>query len=123
MSKIITCTIIFISFLFIQLNGQIRTPAPSPSASFIQELGLITVTAEYSRPAVKGRTIFAADGLVPFGKVWRTGANNVSKISFSGAVKVEGKDLKEGSYALLTKPGANSWDIHFYTYERSNWGS
>ena len=101
--------------------GQIRTPAPSPAASFTQAVGLITVSGEYSRPGVKGRTIFG--DLVPYDKVWRTGANAVSKLSFSGDLMVGGQDLKAGDYAILTKPGRTSWDIHFYSYESGNWGS
>ena len=103
--------------------GQIRTPAPSPSAKVEQTVGLTDITVEYSRPSMKGRTIFGADGLVPYGKVWRTGANAVSKITFGDAVTVEGKELAKGSYAILTKPGATMWDVHFYNYEGGSWGS
>lgn len=103
--------------------AQIKTPAPSPSASFTQEVGLSEVTVKYSRPSMKGRTIFAADGLVPYGKVWRTGANQVTKISFGADVTVGRKDLKKGDYAILTKPDANNWAVHFYPYESGNWNS
>lgn len=121
MSKYITF-LFAIGFLFASsLNGQIRTPAPSPTASFTQEIGLIEVSAEYSRPGVKGRAIFG--DLVPYGKVWRTGANGATKISFSGDVKIEGEELPAGSYAILSIPGASSWDVHFYTYEGRSWGS
>ncbi len=105
------------------MHAQISTPAASPSSTLKQTVGLTEVTVEYSRPSKKGRTIFAADGLVPYGKIWRTGANSVTKITFSKDVKVEGADLKSGSYAILTKPGATSWAVHFYAYESSNWGS
>lgn len=118
------------SFLLIALlgvmsvaEGQIRTPAASPSSKLIQTVGLTEITLEYSRPSVKGRKIFAADGIVPLGQVWRTGANAVSKITFSDDVTVEGTSLKAGSYAILTKPGSATWDVHFYTYETGNWGS
>lgn len=103
--------------------AQIKTPAPSPSATFTQAIGLSDVTIKYSRPSAKGRTIFAADGLVPYGKVWRTGANQVTKISFGADVKVGGKDLKKGDYAVLTMPSADSWKVHFYAYESGNWNS
>jgi len=103
--------------------AQIKTPAPSPPASFTQEVGLSEVTVKYSRPSMKGRTIFAADGLVPYGKVWRTGANQVTKISFGADVTVGRKDLKKGDYAILTKPDANNWAVHFYPYESGNWNS
>lgn len=95
--------------------------APSPSAKLVQKVGLTDVTIEYSRPGVKGRTIFADDGLVPFGKKWRTGANSATKITFSDAVTIGGKELAAGSYAILTTPGAKSWDIHFFPYDGSRW--
>lgn len=118
-------TVLFASLLFVNIymDGQIRTPSASPNASFTQELGLTQISVEYSRPGVKGREIFAENGLVPFGKVWRTGANNATKITFSTPVMVEGKSLKEGSYAVLTLPGALTWNVHFYEYEGGNWGS
>ncbi len=103
--------------------GQIRTPAPSPFSTLTQVVGLTDVSVEYSRPSKKGRTIFGADALVPNGKVWRTGANQATKVTFSTDVKVEGKALKAGSYALLTKPGAGKWGIHFHAYESGNAGS
>lgn len=112
-----------VCIISIGLNAQLRTPAPSPLAKTEQNIGLIDVSVEYSRPSKKGRTIFGADGIVPFGQIWRTGANSVSKITFSGDVKVEGKDLKAGSYGILTMPGASSWAVHFYPYESANWAT
>ena len=97
--------------------------APSPSAKLVQKVGLTDVTIEYSRPGMKGRTIFAADGLVPFGKMWRTGANSATKITFSDAVKINGKELAAGSYAILTKPNATSWEFYFYPYEATRWST
>lgn len=105
------------------LSGQINTPAASPSCEMEQTVGLTTVTINYSRPSMKDRTIFAEDGLVPFGKLWRLGANAATKISFSDDVKVEGNELKAGDYAVLATPGAESWDFHFYPYESGSWGS
>ena len=107
----------------VALQAQVSTPAPSPSAKVTQMVGLTEVTLEYSRPSMKGRTIFAADGLVPFGSVWRTGANQATKITFSDDVTLGGSELPAGSYAILSKPGSSSWDIHFYSYESSNFGS
>ncbi len=119
----LTLSILFVVGILTLTLGQIRTPAPSPSASLKQTVGLTDISVEYSRPSVKGRTIFSADGLVPFGKIWRTGANSAVKITFSDDVTVEGKALEAGSYAILTRPGATSWDINFYPYESSGWGS
>lgn len=115
-------SVMVLCFCF-QSNAQITTPAPSPAAKVKQTVGLTEVVIQYSRPGVKGRTIFADDGLVPFGKVWRTGANSATKISFSEDVTIEGHDLKKGSYALLTIPNATSWDVMFYTHDSGNFGS
>ena len=101
------------ALLSFSMSAQIQTPAPSPFAKLEQKVGLTDVTIEYSRPSIKGRTIFG--DLVPYGKVWRTGANAKTKITFSDDVKVGGKDLKAGTYAILTKPEAQKWEVIFYT--------
>jgi len=116
-------TIFAIAIATFNLTAQINTPAPSPTAKFETEVGLTKVMIEYSRPSAKGRTIFAADGLVPYGEMWRTGANAATKVTFSDDVKVAGKDLAAGSYALLTKPGAGVWNIHFHKYDKGGWSS
>ncbi len=98
-------------------------PAPSPASEVSQVVGLTNVTIAYSRPGVKDRTIFAADGLVPFGEIWRTGANAATKITFDKDVEVGGKALSAGSYAILSKPGAESWEVMFFPYESGSWMS
>jgi hypothetical protein len=95
------------------MHGQISTPAPSPFAKVKQTVGLTDVTLEYSRPSMRGRTIFG--DLVPYDKLWRTGANARTKITFSDDVTIGGKELKAGSYAIFTKPGTSSWEVIFYT--------
>lgn len=95
------------------IEAQIKTPAPSPFQKIEQKVGLTDVTLEYSRPAMRGRTIFG--GLVPYGKLWRTGANANTKITFSEDVEIAGKTLEAGSYAIYTKPSAKSWEVMFYT--------
>lgn len=95
------------------VNAQIQTPAPSPASSLEQKVGLTDVSIEYSRPAMRGRTIFG--DLVPYGKVWRTGANARTKVTFSDDVTVGGKTLKAGSYAIFTIPQAAKWEVIFYT--------
>ncbi|QNJ98584.1 hypothetical protein ALE3EI_2037 [Constantimarinum furrinae] len=100
--------------------AQLQTPAPSPSQKIEQRVGLTDVTLEYSRPAMRGRTIFG--GLVPYGEVWRTGANANTKITFSKDVMVGGKTLKAGSYAIYTKPNTQNWEVYFYT-DTNNWGN
>lgn len=89
--------------------AQLKIPAASPFQSTKQSFGLGEVTIDYSRPATKGRTIFG--DLVPYGKVWRTGANATTKITFSSDVKFGGKEVKAGTYGLFTIPGKTSWEV------------
>ncbi len=123
MLKSLTFTLLFTVLLNTLTIAQISTPAPSPSAKTVQTVGLTELEVHYSRPSKKGRTIFGDDALVPYGKIWRTGANAATKISFDDAVTFDGKTLEAGAYAILTKPDASEWAIHFYTYESGNWGS
>lgn len=106
--------------LAIAVNAQIETPQPSPSAELEQVVGLTDVKIEYSRPSMKGRTIFG--DLVPYDKLWRTGANANTKITFSDDVTVGDQNLKAGSYAIFTKPGMDSWEVYFYS-DVTNWGT
>ncbi|MBT8232208.1 MAG: DUF2911 domain-containing protein [Saprospiraceae bacterium] len=101
--------------------SQITTPAASQLCKVEQVVGLTTVNLEYSRPNVKDRTIFAADGLVPHGKLWRTGANRVTKFSFSDDVTINGSELKAGDYAILTTPNADNWQVHFHKLDSPYW--
>ncbi|MCR9251359.1 MAG: DUF2911 domain-containing protein [bacterium] len=100
---------LFVTATFAQ---QMDMPAPSPSSTVEQEFGLSTITIDYSRPGVKGRTVFG--DLVPYGKVWRTGANASTKIEFSSDVKVEGKDVPAGKYAIYTIPNETEWTVMLY---------
>ena len=102
------------------INAQVKTPQPSPKATYTQVVGLTDVAIEYSRPSAKGRTVFG--DLVPFGKTWRTGANANTTISFSDDVQINGIALKKGKYALYTVPKADKWDIIFYA-STDNWGT
>lgn len=104
-------------------SAQIRTPQPSPTSTITQNVGLSKVEIEYSRPSKKDRTIFAADGLVPYGQIWRTGANSATKITFSDNVWIGGQELKAGSYALLTTPSEKDWKVMFYPHEGGNFGT
>lgn len=88
---------------------KIEFPAPSPACTIKQRVGLTDIEIAYSRPSMKGRQIFG--GLVPFGKVWRTGANAATKISFSTPVKLNDTDVAAGTYALYTIPGEDEWTI------------
>ncbi|MGS2726580.1 DUF2911 domain-containing protein [Psychroserpens sp. BH13MA-6] len=101
--------------------AQIQTPQASPSAKLEQKVGLTDVTVEYSRPGVKGRTIFG--GLEPWGSIWRTGANKNTTITFSDDVTIAGQDVKAGSYAIFTRlNSATDWDVMFYD-DTNNWGA
>lgn len=100
--------------------AQIATPQPSPLSTMEQQVGLTDVTVEYSRPSMKGRKVFG--NLVPYDKLWRTGANKNTIVSFSDDVTVGGKALKAGSYALFTKPGEAVWEVIFYA-DTNNWGT
>lgn len=114
---IIVVTMIIANYV---LHAQVKTPMPSPKASISQTVGLTDVTVDYSRPSAKGRTIFG--DLVPFGKLWRTGANSNTTITFSDDVVINGNTLKKGKYALYTTPKAEMWEVKFYT-DSDNWGN
>lgn len=94
------------------LNAQLKVPAPSPSQTLKQAVGLSDITIDYSRPGAKGRVIYG--DVVPFGKVWRTGANSATKITFGEDVKVEGNAVVAGTYALYTVPNKDSWEVMLY---------
>lgn len=98
--------------------ARISTPAPSPASTLEQKVGLTDVTVAYSRPSMKGRTIFS--DLVPYNKVWRTGANGRTKVTFSTDVTIDGNTLEKGTYAIFTKPNAKNWDVYFYTEHKGN---
>jgi hypothetical protein len=100
--------------------AQVKTPQSSPLSKMEQSVGLTTIEIEYSRPSAKGRSVFG--DLVPYGSVWRTGANKNTMITFSDKVKIEGKELAAGTYALFTTPKADSWEVVFYK-NTENWGT
>ena len=102
-----------LSTLLVQAQAPaLKTPAPSSSQTIKQAFALGDLTVDYSRPSVKGRTVFG--DLVPFGKVWRTGANGTTKVTFAEDVKVEGKDVKAGTYGLYSIPNKDSWEVMLY---------
>src|SRR5581483_3064143 len=87
----------------------IKTPPPSPPQFVRQDFGLSNIELSYSRPGVKGRTIFG--DLVPYGKVWRTGANQATTLTFGDDVTIGDTKVPAGKYGLLTIPGADEWTI------------
>lgn len=118
MKKIILVVCAFIGSY--ALEAQVTAPQPSPTSKLEQKVGLTDVTVAYSRPSMRGRTIFG--DLVPYGELWRTGANQNTIITFSDDVKIGGKEVKKGSYALYSKPNKDSWEVYFYN-DINNWGN
>ncbi len=88
---------------------KVETPAPSPACTLKQRVGFTDIEINYSRPGVKGRTIFG--GLEAYDKVWRTGANAATKITFSTPLKIEGIEVPAGTYGLFTIPGREQWTV------------
>jgi Protein of unknown function (DUF2911) len=92
-------------------NAQIEMPQPSPGASLTQKVGMAEIKIEYSRPSMKGRKIMGE--IVPFGDIWRTGANSPTKFTTSDSITIGGKGLAKGTYVVLTRPGKDSWEVIF----------
>jgi tetratricopeptide (TPR) repeat protein len=101
------------------MSAQVKMPQPSPTQSIKQDFGLGSVEITYSRPGAKGRKIFG--DLVPFNKLWRTGANAATIIKFSEPVEIKGKKIDTGSYALYTIPGIETWEV-ILNKGIKNWG-
>ena len=113
--------VLFSSFMSVMVQAQITTPSLSPFSKVEQKIGLTDVVVEYSRPSKKGRVIFG--DLVPYDAIWRTGANSATKITFSDDVNFGGADVAKGSYALLSKPGKDSWSFMLYPHNNPSFGS
>lgn len=88
---------------------QLRTPAPSPAQTIKQDFGLSSIELSYSRPSMKGRKVFG--DLVPFGKVWRTGANQATILTFGEEVTIGGTKIPAGKYGLLSIPDKDAWTL------------
>jgi hypothetical protein len=111
MKKIIYSIVFLFTLAISSTNAQIATPAPSPSATISQAIGLIDVKVEYSRPIRKGRKVFGE--VVPFNELWRTGANQATKVTFSDSVTIAGQGLAKGTYSLFSIPGEKEWVVIF----------
>lgn len=108
MKQLFFTTIAAMSLLFCDAQ-QLKTPQPSPAQTFKQDFGIGAIEVNYSRPGVKGRKIFG--DVVPYGVLWRTGANNATTISFSDEVTIDGTKIPAGKYGLLTIPNTNEWIV------------
>ncbi|ELI6454587.1 DUF2911 domain-containing protein [Flavobacterium psychrophilum] len=118
MYKIIVALIFMIASYTIE--AQVKLPQMSPKSTLIQTVGLTDIDIEYHRPSAKGRVVFG--GLVPFDKVWRTGANENTTITFTDDVVINGSPLKQGKYAIYTIPKPDIWEVIFYS-DTNNWGN
>lgn len=97
------------AFIYLAIFAQVKMPAPSPKQTVKQDFGVGYIELTYSRPGAKGRKVFGE--LVPYNKLWRTGANNASIIKFSDPVEIKGKKIDSGSYALYTIPNMDGWEV------------
>lgn len=119
MKRLLFGLIFFMLAAFV-VAQDLELPRVSQKATVMQRVGLTDVTITYSRPGVKGRAIWG--GLVPYNKVWRTGANEATAITITDAVKINGQALPAGTYSLHTIPGKDSWTIIFNKTDKQ-WGS
>ncbi len=117
--KKLTLAIAVFAFAATRAFAQLKTPQPSPKGNLTQMVGLNEIVVDYSRPGIKDRTIFG--DLVPYGKMWRTGANSSTKIEIDGDVTMAGKEVPAGKYALFTIPGEKEWTI-ILNKNVENWG-
>mgnify|MGYP002072154597 CR=1 FL=1 len=108
-NAIIIFSVIILSFIVAAQD--FRTPRPSPDATVSQFVGVTKITIDYSSPAVKDRKIWGE--LVPFGQIWRAGANEATTITFTDAVSINGIELVAGTYAIHCIPNTNEWEIIF----------
>lgn len=109
MKKMICLSAMLFAFAFGTFAQQLKTPQPSPTQEVKQNFGLSQIELSYSRPGMKGRNIFG--DLVPYGKVWRTGANQATTLTFGDDVTIGGTKIPAGKYGLLTIPEAGEWTI------------
>src|SRR5215210_5035628 len=112
MKKLLLLAISAILCILSFAQVQVQMPQPSPTQTITQNFGMGKITLTYSRPSIKGRTLFMeSSDLAPLGKMWRTGANAPTRLTFTDFVNFGGKDLDSGSYVLYTIPGKSEWEI------------
>jgi tetratricopeptide (TPR) repeat protein len=119
LNKLLVAGIFSCAVLFADAQT-ITTPQPSPGQTVRQNFGISSIELNYSRPGIKGRKIFGE--LVPWGKVWRTGANSATRIKFADDVTIGGQPLKAGEYAIYTVPNEKEWEI-IINKGSADWGT
>ncbi len=119
MKKLLLALVSLLSLNSVSQAQSVKMPAPSTSQTIKQEFALSSIELVYSRPNAKGRTVFG--DLVPFGKMWRLGANAATKVTFGDDVKVGGMPVKAGSYVIYAIPTATEWEI-VINKGLTNWG-
>jgi hypothetical protein len=121
MNRIKNYLFALLSICFLHTSAQdLKIPQPSPLQQLTQDFGLGQISISYSRPNTKGRKIF--DGMEPYGKVWRTGANMATKIKLTDSINIEGHALAPGEYGFFTIPGADEWTI-IINKTANQWGA
>lgn len=120
MKRLFSLFIIIGSLTFCHAQTQVKLPSPSPIQIIRQEFGLGTIELTYSRPAAKGRKVFG--NLVPYNKLWRTGANAATRLVFTDPVEINGRKIDSGAYVLYTIPGEESWEV-IINKGINNWGT
>ena len=120
-TRIFSLLALLLAFVFsTAVMGQDQKPKASPAATATGKIGDATVTVNYSSPSVKGRTIWG--DLVPYGQVWRSGANEATTVTFDKPVMVEGKPLAAGTYSFYTIPAEDKWTVIFNKTAKQ-WGT
>jgi len=120
MKRLSVISLLLVVYTLALLSQQLQFPRLSPKATISQTIGMSEVTMTYSRPGVKGRVIWGE--LVPYDKVWRTGANEATTISFGDTVLFEGQKLNPGTYMLATIPSKDEWTI-IINAKKDLWGA
>ena len=110
--------LLFLTFFTSISFAQIQTPEASPYSKIEQKVGLTDFTISYSRPAKRNRIIMG--DLVPYGAIWRAGANANTTVTFNDPIMIEGQALAAGKYAIFVKPQPNEWEVYFYTKTNNN---
>ena len=120
MKKIVAIFLSLFLFVIPNLVAQVKMPSSSPTQTIKQNFGLGAIEVIYSRPSIRGRRVYG--DLVPYGKLWRTGANEATTLSFTDPVEINGKKLDSGTYVLYTIPGEEIWEV-IINKGTKNWGT